>query len=162
MRKLPILFLAAAPLMAADYDILIRNARVIDGTGNAWYRADVAVKNGRIARVGRLAGSTAERIIDARERVITPGFIDVHTHVEGGVERNPRGDNFLLDGVTTVITGNCGGSELNLAAWFQKLSAAGLGINVASFIGHNTVRREVIGTANRQATAEEIAKKCNR
>jgi len=147
--------LAAA---AADYDILIRNARVIDGSGNAWFRADVAVKDGRIAAVGRLANATAARTIEARERVAAPGFIDVHTHVEGGVERNPRGDNFLLDGVTTVITGNCGGSELNLAAWFEKLEKLGLGLNVASLVGHNTVRREVMGTANRLATPEEIRK----
>src|SRR6185369_13626405 len=142
-----------------DYDVLIRNARVIDGTGNAWMRADVAVKDGRIAMVGKVpAAATATRLIDVRERVVAPGFIDVHTHVEGGVERNPRADNFLLDGVTTVITGNCGSSELNLTAWFDKLAKLGLGINVGSLVGHNTVRREVMGAANRQATAEEIAR----
>src|SRR4051794_40311905 len=106
---------------AADYDLLVRNARVIDGTGNAWYRADVAVKDGRIAAIGRLGNAPAARTIDARERVLAPGFIDVHTHVEGGIDRNPRGDNFLLDGVTSVITGNCGSSELNLSAWFDRL-----------------------------------------
>src|SRR5260370_41887635 len=149
-----------APLvaLAADYDVLIRNARVIDGAGNAWFRADVGVKDGRIAALGRLANSSAEHVIDARERVVTPGFIDVHTHIEGGVERNPRGDNFLLDGVTTVITGNCGGSELNLAAWFDKLDQRGLGLNVASLVGHNSVRREVMGAANRPASPAEIQK----
>ncbi|MEO8372255.1 MAG: D-aminoacylase [Candidatus Solibacter sp.] len=158
MRYLP-LFLLVLPLWAADYDVLIRNARVIDGTGNAWLRADVAVKDGRIALVGKVpAAATATRTIDARERVVAPGFIDVHTHVEGGVERNPRADNFLLDGVTTVITGNCGSSELNLSAWFDKLAKLGLGINVGSLVGHNTVRREVMGAVNRQATAEETAR----
>jgi N-acyl-D-amino-acid deacylase len=152
------LLLALAPAAAADYDILIRNGRVIDGSGNAWYRADVAVKDGRIAVVGRIANANAARTIDARERIVAPGFIDVHTHVEGGVERNPRGDNFLLDGVTTVITGNCGSSELNLTAWFDKLTKLGLGLNVASLVGHNSVRREVMGAANRQATPEEIKK----
>src|SRR5690348_12296655 len=106
---------------AADYDLLVRHARVIDGSGNAWFRADVAVKGGRIAAVGRLGSASATRTIDAGERVLAPGFIDVHTHVEGGINRNPRGDNFLLDGVTSVITGNCGSSELNLSAWFDKL-----------------------------------------
>lgn len=154
------LLLLLLPLLAwaADYDILIRNARVVDGAGNPWFRADVAVKDGRIAAVGRLSSATADRTIDARERVVAPGFIDVHTHVEGGIERNPRADNFLLDGVTTVITGNCGGSQLNLAEWFDKLGKSGLGINVGSLVGHNTVRREVMGAANRLATAEEIAK----
>jgi N-acyl-D-amino-acid deacylase len=143
---------------AADYDILIRNARVIDGSGAASYQADVAVKDGRIAAIGALAGSTATRTIDAGGRVAAPGFIDVHTHVEGNIERNPRADNFLLDGVTTVITGNCGGSELNLAGWFTQLTNLGLGINVGSLVGHNSVRREVMGAANRQATPEEIRK----
>src|SRR4051812_35595271 len=149
-----------APLLAAaaDYDLVIRNARVIDGSGNAWYRGDVAVKDGKIAAIGNLANASATRTIDAHERVVAPGFIDVHTHVEGNVDRNPRGDNFLLDGVTTVITGNCGSSELNLSAWFTRLTTLGLGINVGSLVGHNSVRREVMGSANRQATAEEIRK----
>ena len=150
--------LAASNASAADYDVLIRNARVLDGAGNPWFRADVAVKDGRIAAVGRLGNVTAERTIDARERVVAPGFIDVHVHVEGNLERNPRADNFLLDGVTTVITGNCGSSELNLADWFAKIDKLGLGINVASLVGHNSVRREVMGTANRQATPDEIRK----
>src|SRR5947207_7379135 len=140
MRKL-ILFvsLLAFPALAADYDLLIRNARVIDGSGNAWFRADIAIHNGRIAALGGLATATVARTIDAAERIAAPGFIDAHTHIEGGVERNPRGDNFLLDGVTTVITGNCGSSELNLAAWAGKLSQLGLGLNVATLVGHNSV-----------------------
>jgi len=105
---------------AADFDILIRNARVVDGTGNAWYRADIGIKGGRIASIGRLAASTADRVIDAAGRVASPGFIDVHTHVEGTVEQVPRGDNYLLDGVTTIVTGNCGGSSTKLAEWFKK------------------------------------------
>jgi N-acyl-D-amino-acid deacylase len=142
---------------AADFDVVIRNARVIDGTGAAAVRADVAVKDGKIAAVGKIDG-TASRTIDAAGRVAAPGFIDVHTHVEGNLERNPGADNFLLDGVTTVITGNCGGSELNLAAWFDKLAKLGIGINAGSLVGHNSVRREVMGTVNRQATPEEIRK----
>ena len=158
MRRFALILLLACPSFAAEFDVLIRNARVIDGTGNAWYRADLAVRDGRIVAIGHLEKATADRAIDAHERIVAPGFIDVHTHIEGGVERNPRGDNFLLDGVTTVITGNCGSSELNLAAWFEKLSKLGLGLNVASFVGHNSVRREVMGAANRQATPDEIAK----
>ncbi|HWC96487.1 MAG TPA: D-aminoacylase [Candidatus Sulfopaludibacter sp.] len=158
MKRFVLLCLLPLIGAGADYDLLIRNGRVIDGSGNAWFRADVAVKDGRIAAVGRLTGATAARTIDAHERIVAPGFIDVHTHVEGNVERNPRADNFLLDGVTTVITGNCGGSELNLSAWFDKLEKLGLGINVASLVGHNTVRREVMGSANRLATPEEIRK----
>jgi N-acyl-D-amino-acid deacylase len=152
------LLLSIAPLLAtaADYDVLIRNARVIDGSGSPWFRADVGVRDGRIRTVGRIGDASATRTIDARERIVAPGFIDAHTHIEGGVERNPRGDNFLLDGVTTVITGNCGSSEMNLAAWFDKIEKLGLGLNVASLVGHNTVRAEVMGSANRLATPDEI------
>ncbi len=157
MRLLLGLCLAAA-LHAADFDLVIRNARVVDGTGNPWFRADVGIKRGRIVAVGRIGQAAAVRTIDAQERVLAPGFIDIHTHVEEAVEAVPRGDNYLMDGVTTVVTGNCGGSYQNLAQAFAKLEKLGLGLNVASLIGHNTVRREVIGNANRQATARELAR----
>ncbi|MBI4877008.1 MAG: D-aminoacylase [Acidobacteria bacterium] len=160
IRRLLLLLLVclAAALAAADYDLLIRNARVVDGAGNPWFRADVGVKSGRIAAVGRLAGATADRIVDAQERVLAPGLIDIHTHIEGEVEKVPGGDNYVMDGVTTVVTGNCGGSEDDLGAWFAKIEKLGLWLNVASLIGHNTVRRQVMGSENRQATPEEIAK----
>ena len=125
MYRLLAVFIFAIPLPAADYDVLIRHARVVDGSGNPWFRSDVAVKDGRIAAIGDLQSATATRVIEANQRILAPGFIDVHTHIEGGVEKNPRGDNFLFDGVTTVITGNCGGSELNLSEWFNKLDKAG-------------------------------------
>jgi N-acyl-D-amino-acid deacylase len=157
MRFLPFFWLAFA-VSAADYDLLIRHARVVDGTGNPWYRGDIGIMNGKIAAVGDLSRASATRSVDARERVVAPGFIDVHTHVEGGVEKVPGGDNYVMDGVTTVVTGNCGGSESNLDAWFRGLEKTGLGLNLASLIGHNTVRREVMGTANRLATPEEIVR----
>src|SRR5437588_13008067 len=92
------LLLLALPLLAADYDVLIRNGRVVDGSGAAGFLADVAVKDGRIAAVGKLAGATAAHTIDARGRIVAPGFIDVHTHVDGNLDRNPRAENCLLDG----------------------------------------------------------------
>lgn len=158
MFRAILLVAAATSLAAADFDILIQNARVVDGSGNPWFRADVGIRDGRIAAVGRLAAAPAYRTIDAAGRVVAPGFIDVHTHIEGAVEKVPRADNYILDGVTTVVTGNCGGSMLNVAAWFDQLDQRGLGLNVASLIGHNTVRREVMGTANRLATPEEIGR----
>src|SRR5574340_485620 len=145
-------------LLAAPYDLIIRNARVLDGAGNPWFHADVAVSGGRIAAVGNLKDAAAARVIDARGRVLAPGFIDVHTHVEGAIEKVPRGDNYVADGVTTVITGNCGGSDNDLAAFFARLEKLGTGLNVGSLIGHNTVRRQVMGTAARQASPEEIAR----
>lgn len=153
-----LLSLLALTAAAADFDVLIRNGRVIDGTGNPWYRADVGVKNGRIAAIGNLAAKSADSTIDAANRVVTPGFIDVHTHVEGAVELNPMGANYLLDGVTTIVTGNCGGSRVDLKTWFEKLETIKLGLNLATLIGHNSVRSEVMGGANRLANDEEIAK----
>lgn len=156
LMRLLIAFLALLPVLGADYDWLFRNARIVDGTGNPWFHGDVAVTGGKIAGVGDLANDDAERIVDARERVLAPGFIDIHTHVEGAIEKVPLADNFLLDGVTTAVTGNCGNSSINLAEWFEELEEMGLGLNLASFVGHNSVRREAMGVENRQATPEEL------
>jgi N-acyl-D-amino-acid deacylase len=158
MRLIVLLAVFTSYSVAADYDLIIRNGRVIDGTGNPWFRASIGIKNGRIAAIGRLQTATADRVIDAAERIVAPGFIDVHTHIERTVERIPGGNNYVLDGVTAVITGNCGGSTLHLGEWFSKLEKLGIGLNVGSLIGHNTVRSEVMGTANRLATPEEIVR----
>lgn len=157
MRALILLLLSLAA-RAADFDLVIRNARVVDGTGNPWYRADVGIRDGKIAAIGRLAGATAVREIDAAGRVLAPGFIDIHTHIEDGIQKVPGADNYVMDGVTTVVTGNCGGSWENLAEAFARLEKTGIGLNVASLIGHNTVRRKVMGAANRQPTPEELAR----
>ena len=152
-----LLLLAACAWAQQPYDLIIGNARVIDGTGNPWFRADIGVRDGRISAIGALGQAAATRVIDAKERIVTPGFLDIHTHVEGDVEKAPRGDNFLLDGVTTIVTGNCGGSVQRMGDWFRELEATGLGLNLASLVGHNTVRRAVMGNANRPATGDEIA-----
>jgi N-acyl-D-amino-acid deacylase len=158
MKKLlAILFLVPAALPAADFDLLIKDARVVDGTGNPWYRADVGVVGGKIAAVGSLGELSATKVVEARELVLAPGFIDVHTHVEDEVESFPDAANFLRDGVTTIVTGNCGGSKTDLAAFFSRLEKLGLGPNLASLIGHNSVRRKVMGSENRPAEAQEIA-----
>ena len=98
MRLLLFVALAAAAF-AADFDVLIRNARVIDGTGNPWFRADVGLRADRIAAIGNLNGKTAGLTIDARDRVLAPGFIDVHTHLEGAVELNPQAASAQLGSV---------------------------------------------------------------
>ena len=158
MRTGLLCFLLAASISAADYDLIIRNARVADGTGNPWFHADVAVKDGRIAAIGGLAGATADRVVDARNHVLAPGFIDVHTHLEGNLERLPGAENFITDGVTTAVTGNCGSSEVDLAAFFARLEKLKIALNLASLVGHNSVRSEVMGTANRQAAPDEMAR----
>ena len=142
--------------LGADFDVLIRNARIVDGSANPWFRADVGINAGKIVRIGKLTGKSGTREIDARGRVVTPGFIDVHTHAEGGIIHQPQAENFLLDGVTSVVTGNCGGSELALKDFFSQLKAKQIGINMATLIGHNSVRREVIGSDDRKATPAEM------
>jgi N-acyl-D-amino-acid deacylase len=139
-------------------DILIKNGRILDGTGNSWRHGDVAVKDGRIFRIGNLTNITASKIIDAKGMMISPGFIDVHTHIEGDESRTPTADNFIYDGVTTVVTGNCGSSNIDIKNYLQKIDSVKLSINVATLIGHNDVRKAVMGTANRKATEEELRK----
>jgi len=137
-------------------DILIRNGRIIDGTGNSWFYGDVAVKDGRIMAVGKqLEGYTAGRSIDAKGLIVAPGFIDVHGHVEGGIFERPTADNYIYDGVTTIVTGNCGGSYDDLGIFFRRIDSLQPGINIASLYGHNTARKIVMGTANRKAAPEE-------
>jgi len=145
-----------AALAGAGYDLLIQNARILDGTGNPWFRADLAVSGGRIAALGRLDPGAASRVIDARERVLAPGFIDVHSHVEGSILERPEARNFLADGVVTIVTGNCGGSRTDLAQFFEDIEKKGVALNVASLIGHNSVRSQAMGRANRQASPEEL------
>ena len=145
--------LAQKPL----FDLLIRNGKVVDGSGNPWFRADIGVLNGKIAAIGQLDSTQAKRTIDATGLVVSPGFIDVHTHVEGGIKRVPTADNYILDGVTSIITGNCGGSEDNLTSFYQNLMKIGISLNIGSFIGHNNVRRQVMNKANRDPTPKEQA-----
>jgi N-acyl-D-amino-acid deacylase len=139
-------------------DILIRNGRILDGTGNSWRYGDVAIKDGKILKVGNLINFSAAKTIDAKGMIVCPGFIDVHTHIEGGELKTPTADNFIHDGVTTVVTGNCGSSNTDIKAYLQRIDSIKLSINVASLIGHNDVRSAVMGTANRKATEQEIEK----
>lgn len=150
------LYITISLFAQGKFDILITNAKIVDGTGNPWYLGDVGIRKGKITGMGDLSGSKAKRVIDAKGQVVAPGFIDVHAHVEGSIVSNSTADNFLYDGVTTLVTGNCGGSELNLQEFFQTLEKNGTSLNVASLIGHNTVRTEVMGTANRAPSAAEL------
>jgi N-acyl-D-amino-acid deacylase len=136
-------------------DVLIRNGKIIDGAGNSWFYGDVAVKDGKIIGVGKLNGYTATQTIDAQKMIVAPGFIDVHGHIEGGIFERPTADNYIYDGVTTVVTGNCGGSAENLERFFQRVDSLHPSINVASLIGHNTVRTAIMNRDNRAPTSEE-------
>ena len=158
MIKYRLLFfclLLATTATAQRADILIKNGKIIDGTGNSWYYGDVAIKKGRILAMGYLDNIKARQVIDATGKVIAPGFIDVHTHIEGEESRTPTADNFIYDGVTTVITGNCGLGHHDIGKYFRFLDSLQLSVNVGSFIGHNAVRKAVMGTANRKPTPQE-------
>jgi len=144
---------------SAEFDLIVSGGRVMDGTGNPWFKADVAVKDGRIAEIGRIDSSRAARVIDAKGLIVAPGFIDVHTHIEGGIFELPAAENFLRMGVTSVVTGNCGSSALPLGDWFSRLKQNGVSINIAALVGHNTVRRAGMnGDFDRPPTPEELRK----
>lgn len=155
----PLLLLVAllinALAFSQSYDILIRNGKIIDGTGNSWYYGDVGIREGKIIWIGKAEGRMAKRVIDANGLIVAPGFIDVHAHIEGGESTTPTADNFIYDGVTSVVTGNCGGSNANIAQYFSRLDSIKTSINVSTLIGHNTVRRTVMGDVQRDPTPEE-------
>ncbi|CAN5391641.1 amidohydrolase family protein [soil metagenome] len=148
-----------ADAQTKEFDLLIAGGRIIDGTGNPWFYGDVAIKNGRIVEIGRIDGKRASRVIDARGKVVAPGFIDVHGHLEGGIEKMPLAENYLQMGVTSVITGNCGFSESPLKEWFAGLEKKGISINVGSLAGHNVIRRQGMnGDFDRPPTVKELQK----
>ena len=154
LAALPLLLLSAA--FAQDYDLVVRHGRVVDGTGAPANAADVAVRDGRIIAVGKDLAGRGRAEIDARGRVVAPGFIDVHTHSED-IDELPAAENFLRMGVTTIVTGNCGSSKLEVARFFDTITKTGVGINVATLIGQGTVRGQVMGGSfMRPATSEEL------
>lgn len=157
MKKLLfLLFLCPVLVQAQQAQVLIKNGKILDGTGNSWFYGDLAIGQGKILKIGNLTGWKAERTIDASGRIVAPGFIDVHTHIEDDERKNPTADNFIYDGVTSVITGNCGLSRPDLGTYFSMIDSLKLSINVAALIGHNDVRKAVMGSANRNPTEKEM------
>ncbi|NLU05111.1 MAG: D-aminoacylase [Firmicutes bacterium] len=167
------------------FDIIFKNARVLDGTGAPWFRADVAVKDGFIVKVGKVEGE-AKQTIDAKEKYLSPGFIDTHSHSDSVLVENPTADSKVMQGVTLEVIGQCGSSaaprnmglrkqddpnedELpegtpqwtDMGSYIKVLESQGVSINVAALVGHGTVRRQVMGAERRPATVEEIEKMKN-
>lgn len=162
------------------YDLIIKNGKIIDGTGAGWYRGDVAISGDRIAAVGtRLEG--AERIIDASGLFVSPGFIDAHSHSDGAILINPRAESKIRQGVTTEVIGQCGTSaapreklnaemkamlaeqglelsSLTMKDYLQLVEERGSAVNIVPLIGHGTVREEVMGYDNRPCTPAELEK----
>jgi N-acyl-D-amino-acid deacylase len=141
---------------AQMFDLVLTNGKIIDGTGNSWYYGDVAISNGKIVAIGKFPEANAVRIIDVTGLVVAPGFIDVHTHIETNDLKVPTGDNFIFDGVTTVVTGNCGASNTDIARYFFQLDSVKTSLNVATLIGHNSVRHAVMGDSQRDPTPAEL------
>jgi N-acyl-D-amino-acid deacylase len=145
------------PLRAQEHDLVIRGGRVLDGTGRAAVAADVAIRGDRIVAVGAVSGKGRQEIA-AGGRIVAPGFIDVHTHSED-IDELPVAENFLRMGVTTIVTGNCGGSRTDIARFFETIARKGVGPNVATLIGQNSIRTLAMGGSfNRPPTDAELQK----
>ncbi|HEY2934604.1 MAG TPA: D-aminoacylase [Acidobacteriota bacterium] len=141
-----------------EYDILIRNGRILDGAGNPWFRGDVGIRAGIIEAVGLLDRAAARRTIDAAGHVVAPGFIDIHTHARRAILEVPTAENYMRQGVTTLIEGNDGSSPLPLKPFLDRLREKEISLNFGLFVGQGTVRERVMGSVNRAATAEELQK----
>jgi N-acyl-D-amino-acid deacylase len=173
----------SCPEDVMPFDLVIRNARIVDGTGAPGRAGDVAVEGGRIVRVGEVAGQ-AQREIDASGRVLAPGFVDTHAHDDGALLRYPGMEFKLAQGVTTVVAGNCGFSVApatreagrlvqgnailgvgdapvtwtDMAGYIEAVNKRGVSLNSISLIGHNTLRFAAMGNDQRAPTAEEQAR----
>lgn len=151
-------FGAAAPqgqTPPPTYDVIVRNGLVFDGSGQAPYKADVAVLHGFIAKVGNLAGAHAAREIDAANLSVAPGFINIHSHAAPSVL--PRAENMLTQGVTTEILNPDGGGNVDIARQLESDAAGGLALNIGAYIGFNSVWAKVVGAADRRPGADDIA-----
>jgi N-acyl-D-amino-acid deacylase len=169
-RRVPLLSaLAALALLGATaggahaqetYDVLIRGGRVLDGSGNPWFAADVGIRGDRIAAIGDLRSARATTVIDARGLYVTPGFIDTHSHSSGGLTTaaTRSAQALLAQGLTTVFVNPDGGGPVDVAAQRQQLERGGVGVNVAQMVPHGSVRSQVVGSANRAATPQELTR----
>lgn len=158
---------------ARPYDVLIINARIVDGTGNPWYRGDIAIAGDRIAAIGpRLRGAAAKRVIDAHDMVVSPGFIDMLGHSEYTILTSPHAQSKITQGITSEITGEVESAWPNttptaretspaqpwhsLGGYFRHLEASGSAINLGTYVTAGSVRRAVMGDASRHPTAAEL------
>jgi dihydroorotase/N-acyl-D-amino-acid deacylase len=169
--------LAAQP----EYDLLIINGHILDGSGSPWFAGSVAVQDGRIAAVGRLPGATARRVIDARNLTVAPGFIDLHSHSDFTLLVDGKGESKIRQGVTTEILGESesagpilGPAQVEfdrdmrnygltrdwttLGQYFARFERQGASVNIASYVGSGQVRMDVMGNVNRPPTAPEMEK----
>src|SRR5437867_12107133 len=171
-----------AVLHGMAFDVVIRGGRVLDGTGSPWRVADIGIRGGKIARVGRLGRAKWERAIDASGKYIAPGFIDIHTHSDIGILVEPTAECAVRQGVTTHVIGNCGDSPAPISGRYRDLAVRrfeyyaeakdwnwstyaeyldfmarqGVGINIAGLVGHGSVRLATMGFDERSPTPGEM------
>lgn len=138
-----------------QYDLMIANGTIVDGSGAPAFESDIAIVGDEIVAIGDLDESATLRVIDASGLVVAPGFIDLHNHADRNIRKSPGIENYLHQGVTTILTGNCGNSPVHLDEYFQSVEETGIALNLGLLIGHNDTREEVMGNANRAPTPEE-------
>jgi N-acyl-D-amino-acid deacylase len=167
------------------YDLIIKGGKLVDGAGNPWYYGDIAINNGKIATGGKLSEAEANRVLDVSGLVVAPGFIDAHSHSDGGVIVYPQMESTLAQGITTVVAGQCGGSpapvnpdmrelleeeyakhmppgvEFKITwttfdEYLKRVEEVGVGANIAHHVGHSTIRVAAIGFDARQPTEAEL------
>src|SRR5262245_26656441 len=150
----------APPAPQAPFDVLIRNGRILDGSGNPWYRADIGITGDRIRAMGRLENATAKTVIDAGDRYVTPGFIDVHSHAGPGLATAElqQGQPVLAQGITTVLVNPDGGGPTDLAAQRATYEKQHMGPNVGQFVPHGSIRRAVMEMSDRDPDAAALAR----
>ena len=146
------------------FDLVIKHGRIVDGTGNPWFPADLGIKEGVIVKVGDLSDATAERTIDATGHVVSPGFIDIHNHSDRQVLTNPKAENYIRQGVTTIVIGNCGRSSVpseeypTLSEYFGAIERQGISVNIVALIGHGSLREYVMGPVGRLPAPDEMSR----
>jgi N-acyl-D-aspartate/D-glutamate deacylase len=157
-RWLGVVLLFSSLSLAQSFDVLIQGGRVVDGSGNPWYPADIGIRDGRIVHMGRIENASSDVVLDATGLYVTPGFIDPHTHAGSGLlEEELRGGRPLLaQGLTTVVVNPDGGGPWPLAEQRATYEEQGVGLNIALLVGQGTIRREVMGMEDRPPTAEEL------
>lgn len=145
-------------ILGRPYDLIIKRGFIIDGSGNPWYKADIAIKGKKIVKIGVIDEKRAKKVMNAQNLMVCPGFIDIHTHCDRRIAEIPTADNYVLQGVTTVIGGNCGGHPFPLEELFTKIKEQRISVNFGCLVGHNTIRREVMGFKMADPSGEEMTR----
>jgi N-acyl-D-aspartate/D-glutamate deacylase len=159
LLALGFLLLRCGPVQE-DFDILIMNGTIVDGSGKPGFQGDIGISGDTIISIGDLSGKTAQQVIDAETLVVSPGFIDMHTHCDGGLGEveSCANLNYLIQGTTTVVTGNCGGGTDKIADTKAEWENQGIGTNAIHLIGFGDVRRAVMGDEPSEPTNQELAR----